>query len=62
MDKYLDIYTVWCGTGRVGTYHTRERAQKVIEDIRAHPEKYLHIQEWTPGEYEYHFVTFEDNE
>jgi hypothetical protein len=58
----MDAYTVWCGKGRIGTYQTRERAEAVVQDIAQHPEKYLHIQEWTPEDYIAPFVTFEDNE
>ena len=29
-----EIYTVWCGKGRVGTYHTRAQAEAVIADIQ----------------------------
>jgi hypothetical protein len=55
-----DAYTVWCYRGRVGTYRTREQAEAVIEDIAKHPEKYLHVQKWTPSDAQYQFVTFED--
>jgi len=57
-----DAFTVWCGKGRVGTYHTKERADAVVEDIAKHPEKYLHVQKWTPSDAQYQFVTFEDSE
>jgi hypothetical protein len=54
-----EIYTVWCGKGRVGTYHTKAQAEKVIADIQQHPEKYLHIQEWIPENYVYPYVEIE---
>lgn len=60
MNPMTNAFTVWCGKGRVGTYHTKERADAVIEDIRRHPEKYLHVQKWTPAPEQYEFVTFED--
>lgn len=58
----MTAYTVWCGKGRVGTYQTRERAEAVIQDIAQHPEKYLHIQEWTPEGSVEDFITYEDKE
>lgn len=57
-----DAYTVWCSRGRVGTYRTREQAEAVVEDIRRHPEKYLHVQKWTPAPEQFEFVTFEDSD
>lgn len=62
MSVTSQVYTVWCGKGRVGAYHTRERAERVLTDIQQHPEKYLHIQEWTPEGYVYPFVSFDDEE
>ena len=58
----LNAYTVWCKGGRIGTYRERERAEAVMHDIAEHPEKYLHIQEWTPEPHHYPFVTFDDEE
>lgn len=54
-----NAYTVWCKGGRVGTYRSRERAEQVMREITAHPERYLHIQEWEPREH-YPYVTFDD--
>ena len=58
----MQAFTVFCAKGRVGTYHTRKKAEAIIADVKAHPEKYLHIQEWTPAPHHEAYVTFEDNE
>jgi hypothetical protein len=58
----LDAYTVWCKGGRVGTYRSREKAEAVLRAIASHPLEFLHIQEWTPGEGHYPFVTFDEEE
>jgi len=54
-------YTVWCAGGRIGTYRTRERAEAKLAEIAANPGKFLHIQEWQPGEH-YPFVTFDEDQ
>ena len=56
-----NAYTVWCKGGRIGTYRSRERAEEVLREIADHPEQFLHIQEWQPGEH-YPYVTFDDGE
>jgi hypothetical protein len=58
----LNAYTVWCAGGKIGTYHTREAAEKKLRAIAMHPLQYLHIQEWAPGAEYYDYVTFEDDE
>ena len=57
-----NAFTVWCKGGRVGTYRSREKAEAVLRAIASHPLEFLHIQEWTPGEGHFPFVTFEDND
>ena len=57
-----NAFTVWCKGGRIGTYRSRERAEAVLRAIASHPLEFLHIQEWTPGEGHFPFVTFEDGD
>jgi hypothetical protein len=57
----MNAYTVFIGSGRIGTYHTREKAEQVRREVIANVEQLSRIAEWTPEDYMVQFVTFDDD-
>lgn len=58
----MKAYTVWVAHGRIGTYHTKEKAEQVKAEVIANIEQLTHIQEWTPEPHHEAYVTFNDGD
>jgi hypothetical protein len=58
----MKAYTVWVSGGRIGTYHTREKAEEIKRKVEKEIANLTRIQEWEPEEHHYPYVTFNDGE
>lgn len=57
-----NAYTVWVSKGRIGTYRTKEKAEQVRRQVIANVKDLTYIQEWTPEDWMYDKVTFNDED
>jgi hypothetical protein len=43
-----EVYTLWVSQSKIGTYETKELAEKMKRNIEANIKDLTHIQKWTP--------------